>query len=161
MAMRPEVILLILVALLAFLAAVLVMATMASRFKQRELQHQERMAALEKGVALPPLSEFSRQPAPFNPRALLLRGLLWLFTGIAITIALACIIATGQHQEPAWVRVNEANHARAEGASPAEILQIMNDQHSDGPNAGIALIGLIPIGVGLAYLISWRSARGA
>jgi hypothetical protein len=137
------------------------MATMASRFKQRELQHRERMAALEKGIALPPLSEPAPQPGPFNPRTLLLRGLLWLFTGIAITIMLAGVTMLQEHQYPAWLRVQQANDARSRGASQAEIIEILNDRHSDGPNPGIALIGLIPIGVGLAYLITWRSERRA
>jgi len=159
MAMSTEISITIALGIVASLAAVLVMATMASRFKQRELQHRERMAALEKGIALPPLTESTNQSAPFTPRTLLLRGLLWLFTGIALTISLAGMAMLGQHREPAWERVNEANHARAMGATQAEILQIMNDTHSDGPNAGIALIGLIPIGVGLAYLLTWRSER--
>ena len=151
----------LIIGLLFSLATVLVMATMALRYKQRELQHQERMAALEKGGALPPLSESARQPAPFHPRTLLLRGLLWLFTGIAITISLAGMTMFGQHQEPAWVRVSQANNAKAQGASEAQILQIMNDKQSEGPNPGIALIGLIPIGVGLAYFLTWRSERRA
>ncbi|MGA2182173.1 MAG: hypothetical protein ABSH47_04030 [Bryobacteraceae bacterium] len=149
----------LLIGLLFALATVLVMVTMALRFKQRELQHRERMTALEKGAALPALSEPARQPAPFHPRTLLLRGLLWLFTGIAITTAAAGMALLGQHQEPAWFRVSQANNARSMGASEAQVLQIMNDRHSDGPNPGIALIGLIPIGVGLAYLITWRSER--
>jgi hypothetical protein len=161
MAMKPEMFIIIALGVLASLAAVLVMATMASRYKQRELQHRERMAALEKGVALPPLTEPTRQPAPFGPRTLLLRGLLWLFTGIAITISLAGMAMLGQSEAPAWERVSQANNARAMGATQAEILQIMNDRHSNGPNVGIALIGLIPIGVGLAYLFTWRSERRA
>ena len=151
----------LLLGILFALATVLVMATMALRFKQRELQHRERMAALEKGAALPALGEPPHQPAQFNPRTLLLRGLLWMFTGIAIAISFAGMVMSGWRQEPAWVRVSQANNAKSMGATDAQILQIMNDRHSNGPNAGIALIGLIPIGVGLAYLITWRSERGA
>lgn len=147
--------------LVLILAAVLVLATMVVRYKQRELQHLERMAALERGAALPAPSDPTLQPAPFHPRTLLLRGLLWLFSGIAITMALAGLAMAGQHQEPAWVRVNEASHAKSNGATEAQILQIMNDRHSDGPNPAIALIGLIPIGVGLAYLTTWQSQRRA
>jgi len=159
MAMNPPYLLAAFLGLLLFLATVLVMAAMATRFKQRELQHRERMAALEKGGALPPLSEPASQPASFNPRTLLLRGLLWLFTGIAITIVMAGVALLGQHEEPAWVRVSQANNARNMGASEAQILQIINDRRPDGPNPGIALIGLIPIGVGLAYLITYRTER--
>jgi len=159
--MKPPELATVFFGLLLFLATVLVMAAMATRFKQRELQHQERMAALEKGTALPPMTDPAPQPAPFHPRTLLLRGLLWLFTGIAITIMLAGLALFEQHQEPAWVRVNEATHARATGATEDQIRQIMNERQSEGPNPGIALIGLIPLGVGLAYLITWRSERRA
>ena len=144
-------------ALIITLATILIMAAMASRYKQRELQHRERMAAVEKGVALP--AEPATQPEPFHPRTYLLRGLMWLFIGIAISISFAGLAMLGEHQEPAWVRVNEATHAKERGANDAEIVQIMNDKHMDGPNPAIGLLGLIPIGVGLAYLITYRTAR--
>ena len=56
-----------------------------------ELHHKERMAAIEKGMEVPPLpAEFfqdhrrrSRTPADY-----LRRGLVWLLVGIAITVAL-------------------------------------------------------------------------
>jgi hypothetical protein len=38
---------------------------------------------------------------------------------------------------------------------------ILNDRRQDGLSPAIALIGLIPMGVGLAYLITWRSERRA
>jgi hypothetical protein len=144
-------------ALIVVLATILIVAAMVSRYKQRELQHRERMAAVEKGVALP--AESVTQPEPFHPRTYLLRGLMWLFIGIAISISFAGLAMLAQHQEPAWVRVDEATHAKERGASDAEVVQIMNDKHNDGPNPGIGLIGLIPIGVGLAYLITYRSER--
>ncbi len=54
------------------------------------LYHQERMAAIDKGIDLPPLpegffSEDARTPAPHRH---LLKGLVWLFLGVAITTAL-------------------------------------------------------------------------
>ena len=146
-------------ALVVTLATLLIMAAMASRYKQRELQHQERMAAIGRGEPLPAFSDPGRSQASFNPRVLLLRGLLWMFTGLAITIAFTGIVLSGGHQEPAWVRVDHANSAKAAGASEAEIVQIMNDRHSNGPNPGIPLLGLIPIGVGVAYLLTWRAER--
>ena len=53
------------------------------------LYHQERMAALEKGVDLPPLPEalLTEDAKIRNPRRLLLRGLVWLFVGLGIIIA--------------------------------------------------------------------------
>ena len=51
------------------------------------LYHQERMAAIEKGVDLPPLpdallTEDGKPLRPYNPRGHLLKGLAWLFVGI-------------------------------------------------------------------------------
>jgi hypothetical protein len=54
------------------------------------LYHQERMAALDKGVELPPLPEglFANGSSSHHPRRHLLRGLTWLFTGIGLGVAL-------------------------------------------------------------------------
>jgi hypothetical protein len=57
------------------------------------LYHQERMAALDKGVDLPPLPDFllsddGRAFRPYHPRRHLLKGLTWLFTGIGLGVAL-------------------------------------------------------------------------
>jgi len=59
------------------------------------LYHQERMAALEKGVDLPPLPDalFSEEDRPANPRRHLLKGLAWLFTGLGLGIALFFTVA--------------------------------------------------------------------
>ncbi|HTP90038.1 MAG TPA: hypothetical protein VMJ34_23995 [Bryobacteraceae bacterium] len=146
-------------AFLILVVVVMVGFTMAARFKHRELAHRERMAAIEKGVAVPGLGEGAGQNASLPPRTLLLRGLVWMFSGIAAVVALAGISALDTYQDPAWVRVDHANAARAAGASNAEIQQIMNDRHSGGPNPGIALLGFVPIGVGAAYLITWRAAK--
>jgi uncharacterized membrane protein HdeD (DUF308 family) len=78
------------------------------------LYHQERLAAIEKGIDLPPLPEafFSEDAKPASPRRRLLHGLVWLLLGLALLIALRC---TGE-PETAW-------------------------------------FGLIPAGIGAAYLI--------
>ncbi len=57
------------------------------------LYHQERMAALDKGVELPPLPDFlltegGKPSGPYNPHQHLLKGLVWLFIGIGLGIAL-------------------------------------------------------------------------
>jgi multisubunit Na+/H+ antiporter MnhC subunit len=61
--------------------------------KRREmfsLYHQERMAAIEKGIELPPLPEafFDRRSKPRSPHRNLLRGLVLLFIGLALFVAL-------------------------------------------------------------------------
>jgi hypothetical protein len=53
------------------------------------LYHQERMAALDKGVETPPLPDFlltenGRPFGRYNPRHHLLKGLVWLFVGIGL-----------------------------------------------------------------------------
>jgi hypothetical protein len=78
-----------------------------------EANHRERMAAIERGMELPALPEsFYRSIKPARRSSYLLPGLIWLFVGIGIVLAL--------------------------GAMAGE---------------DVALFGLIPAGVGLAFLI--------
>ncbi len=153
--------------LAGFLAFIILMAvlvvgiSLAFRYKKRELQHRERLTALEKGAALPANDGPDRQPAPWSPRAFLLRGLIWLFAGIGLGVFLLAVSLTSHRQESAWVRVNQATSARQNGATDAQIRQIMEDQPARGMPAGVSLLGLVPIGIGLAYLITYRAERSA
>lgn len=55
------------------------------------LYHQERMAALDKGTEPAPLpKEFftDDNTQPYSPRRNLLKGLVWLFVGLALLIAI-------------------------------------------------------------------------
>ncbi len=55
------------------------------------LYHQERMAAIEKGIELPPLPDAffaDDAPEPRSPHRRLLTGLVLLFLGLALTLAL-------------------------------------------------------------------------
>jgi hypothetical protein len=83
--------------------------------KAMELVHAQRMAAIERGMELPPASlDFGLTTArQGKPRTALLPGLMWFFVGLAIS-----------------------------GASLIP--------GTDGPPM---FVGLIPIGIGLAYLI--------
>ena len=78
------------------------------------LHHRERMAAIEKGVEVPPLPEafFSEDATPYSPRRNLLKGLIWLFIGLGLLLALH----RADESDTAW-------------------------------------FGLIPMGIGAAYLI--------
>jgi len=78
------------------------------------LHHQERMAAIERGVELPPLPAafFDEGRNPYSPRRGFALGLIWLLVGLALLVAL---------------------HLNAERE--------------------LTLYALIPIAVGLAYLI--------
>jgi len=53
------------------------------------LYHQERMAAIEKGTECPPWPErlLAEEATPPSPRRHLLKGLVWLFIGLAATVA--------------------------------------------------------------------------
>ena len=78
-----------------------------------DANHKERLAAIERGMELPPLPEsFYQAIKPARRSSYLLPGLVWLFVGIGIFIALGAIAG-----------------------------------------ADVRNLGLIPAGVGLAYLI--------
>ena len=88
--------------------------------KKREIlqsHHAERMAAIEKGIELPPLprefygTETSSVPTEVFREELkgrhsglryLRSGLIWLLVGIAITVALYANHDLGEHRSEAW-----------------------------------------------------------
>ena len=79
-----------------------------------EAHHRERMAAIERGMDIPPLPESWLGPTRLRRPRYLLTGMIWLFIGIALYVFLRALV----HPEPA-----------------------------------VALVGLIPGGIGLAFLI--------
>lgn len=82
------------------------------RRRLMELHHVERMAAIERGMEIPPLPmELIDGGSPRRRRTSLLPGLVWLFVGLAMLIAIG---------------------------------KLAEEE---------ALLGLIPTGIGLAYLI--------
>lgn len=81
------------------------------RRRLMELHHAERMAAIERGMEIPPLPLALLEGDSGRRRTSLLPGLVWLFVGIAA-------------------------YASLERLAPEP-----------------ALIGMIPVGIGLAYLI--------
>ena len=54
------------------------------RMHEIDCRHKERMAAIDKGLELPPESEPPPAPVPAGSRYLL-RGLVWLGVGLALT----------------------------------------------------------------------------
>ena len=157
--MNPEsaaVFVLVLTVTFAVLSTIVIICALAFRHRRRELQHKERLAAIEKGAPLPALTDIE-QRAPWTPRVYVLRGMMWLFSGIGLTLFLAGISATTFHVKSVEERVRAAEELKRFGATDEQVREVQNDTTAHNDLApGLALIGLVPIGVGLAYLLSYR-----
>jgi hypothetical protein len=96
---------------------------------RRVLAHRERLAAVEKGIELPPLVEQEVKRRTWNvQRILLLAGLIWVSLGIGTFVALNAVLA-----------------------HPSEVTR-------DVPQ-GLQWIGIGPIGIGLSHLIVYAVGR--
>jgi hypothetical protein len=86
------------------------------RRKLMELHHTERMAAIERGMEIPPLpiELIDGRSVPKRRRTALLPGLVWFFIGLAVVVG-----------------------------------SLVGDVDGEIP----VFLGLIPLGIGLAYLI--------
>lgn len=129
------------------------------RYKKEQMRHQERMTALEKGAELPPM-QVEPAAAPWSPRVYLLRGLIWLFCGIGLSASLMGIAQGTKREEPLEWRMERAQDLRQRGVPEVEVQKLMNSSRElKGLPEGAALLGLIPFGVGLAYLIFYREEK--
>ncbi len=83
---------------IVLLALGFVILTSFLNHKRRLLEHRERMAALEKGLPIPPpapaIPPEALMSSPLAPRDILRRGLLWL--GIGLGTLTAMIMAGGE-----------------------------------------------------------------
>jgi hypothetical protein len=131
--------------------------TLSVRYRRRVLQNQERMAALEKGVPLPELIE--EQMAPWSGRIYLLRGMMWLFSGIAIVAFLSAIAAYSRQAPSMESRVYRTLELKRLGATEEQIKEADAEPSHIALPGAFALLGLVPIGIGLAYLISYAVER--
>ena len=86
------------------------------RRKLMELHHTERMAAIERGMEIPPLpiELIDGRSTPKRRRTALLPGLVWFFVGLAVVVG-----------------------------------SLAGDVDGEVP----VFLGMIPLGIGLAYLI--------
>jgi len=145
----PEILLLF----LFLIAFVVVLAVLVSRYQKQQMLHMERMAALEKGRAIPP----GPDPAPWSPRVYLLRGLIWTFTGAALVIGLYGISLSTQQpdsaQTMAWRAKNVAQDLQIPLDQARQIVEKDDAAQIHGMPAPVALLGLIPFAAGLAYLL--------
>jgi hypothetical protein len=147
--MKPEALLFTLL----IMAAMIIFIVLFSRHSAREFQHKETLAALEKGVQVP-----APPAAPWTPRTYLLSGMIWLFVGLTAMFALFALAATSAQPPSLEGKLREANLARSSGSTPEEVQMILREPpHPTQPIPfGIGFLGLIPVGVGLAYLIFYR-----
>jgi hypothetical protein len=132
-----------------------------SRHKKAELIHQERMTAMEKGVALPVF--VPEAPAPDPIRRYLLSGMIWLFSGAALAFFLLALSATVPQAGDISPQESQAKIEvlRKLGADDDELRRVIYDQARRGPRIpiGLGTVGFIPMGVGLAYLIFYAAER--
>jgi hypothetical protein len=146
---------------LILLIATQVVIFVALYFRHRNLQmfHQERMAALEKGTSIP----IGHALAPWSPRVYLLRGLLWSFAGAALVICLLGIAASTHHPESAetalWRAQSLVQSLHISIDESKKIVEQDQGSRQQGMPWSVALLGLIPLGVGLAYLVFYRTGE--
>ena len=124
------------------------------RHRKEMLRHQERLLALEKGTPVPPAET---RPAAF-PRVYLLRGLQWFFVGLATSLMLLAIAASSRRPMSLSYRLTTAQTLKNQGASEEQVREYMKSSadETDGLAYSAASVGLVPMGVGLAYLIFYR-----
>src|SRR6266851_1696938 len=119
------------------------------RYRKQLLVHQERMAALEKGAELP---AFATEAAPWTPRIYLLRGMIWLFSGLGLAVFLFGLATTTAEPVSLSQKLWEAERLRRAGATEDQVKQMLSttEMRQHVP-VGSGFIGLVPVGVGLAY----------
>jgi hypothetical protein len=68
------------------------------QLNRRSMIHRERLSAMEKGVALPPVEQEVERRSWNVQRLLLLAGLVWVSLGVATFVTLSALLA---HPTPA------------------------------------------------------------
>ena len=157
--MRPEQLFAFVFVILGLVSLGIIIPSLVLRYKKQLLRHRERMAAIEKGADLPPEPPEPSRALP-RPRIYLLRGLMWLFTGAALSICFLGIVYSVEGSVSLESRLFRAQRLRDLGATEEQIKTSLDrDNRRDGPGPAIALIGLVPMAVGAAYLVFYRSEQ--
>ena len=86
------------------------------RYQRRNQVHRERLAALEKGVEIPPLEDETHRRAWNVQRILLLAGLIWISVGIGAYVTLSAMLAS-----PANAKLDIPAGIQWIGVAPAAI----------------------------------------
>ena len=133
----------------------LVAYAMTLRFRRRELQHKEWMAAVEKGLPLPELNALETSMG--GSRAYLLKGMVWLACGVTLMLFLSVWTSTGQPPS-VETKVREAQQLRELGYTEEQIRGLVATGQRARPvfPIGLSMIGLVPAGIGVAYLAFYR-----
>jgi hypothetical protein len=127
------------IVILVFVSIPVFIVTMTFSFLRYRGRQKERLAAIEKGIPFSPMAEAS----PGETRIYLLRGLIWLCVGIALTVALLGISLTSK--QPAY----QVLTATIDGAE-RETANHIPMEYAVPPS--VSFLGFIPIGIGIAYL---------
>ena len=130
----------------AIVGPTIIIVVMILRHKQRALIHRERIAVLEKGIEVPQLPG-QRSSGPASPQPYMLRGLIWLFAGLALTFALVAISGTTDRPPTVEEKIRMTNNARSSGATQEEVQRLWEDnspRRSSLPTGAAAAVGLIP-----------------
>jgi len=121
------------------------------RYRRRELEHKERLAAIEKGAEIPEMRN------GYGPHQYLLRGLIWLLSGIALSVFLFGLFVTTQRPRSIGDRIYEAKRIQELGGTQEQIQEARNDTTPrQGIPLGLCLLGLVPASIGVAYLIFYQ-----
>jgi hypothetical protein len=83
--------------------------------------------------------------------------MIWLLSGLALSVFLVILSATTQFPKSAVQRFREADTIARLGGTAEQIQQAQNDTSPPErlPYA-VSLIGLVPVAVGVAYLVFYR-----
>src|SRR5215203_3900518 len=140
----PEIII-----ILTILAIPLFVVSLGVRFLLSSRRHKERLASIEKGISIPDLDR-PREAIP-DLRVYLLRGMIWMFVGIALTLSLLGISLTSER--PKYLAIMELKQSTfiTTAEDYNEAVKHIRPQYAVPP--ALSLLGLVPIGVGLAYLL--------
>lgn len=150
--------------LLISLAAIAIFV-LHMRHKRREMAHRERLLALEKGLELPGAAN-GNGTEHGGPRVYLLRGLIWLFLGIAIAGSLGALFATWTEAEDLEHKLWSAERMRGlyqragiptPDWTPEQVRELQTRRTRQVLPAGAPALGSIPIAVGLAYLLFYAA----
>lgn len=138
---------------------VVILTALYLRHRNRQMFHQERMMAIEKGTSVP----IGYALPPWSPRVYLLRGLLWSFAGAALIISLLGIAASTHRPESAEDTLLRAKTLVLSLNISVEEAKQIAEKDKEAREAGMpssaALLGLIPLAVGLGYLVFYYAGE--